>query len=241
MERFRGNVWLDGLDPLAGVRPRRPRGPRRRRHPARARDSSPAARRRRSIPIPASATPTPSARSRRAGATRTSASTPRWSRAGASRSAIARMPGRDLARPSPGGRAAPASASQGISYRQKSYRAVAGPRQQAGRKLLAAGTAAPAEGGRNGGRPPSGDRAGGALARLPEADAPPTLPHAAREMKVDLHRGAGPRRRGARSRAAALRRAGRASSRAWSPWTGCRPPTAPRSASPAARTSASRA
>ena len=146
--------------------------------------SSPAARPRRSIPIPASRTPTPSARSRRAGATRTSGSTPRWSRAGASPSAIAWMPGRDLARPSPGGRAAPASASRGISYRQKSYRAVAGPRQQAGRKLLAAGTAAPAEGGRNGGRPPSGDRAGGALARLPEADAPPTPPHAAREMKV---------------------------------------------------------
>ena len=61
MERFRGNVWLDGLAPFARVRPRRPRDPGRRARRCACASGSPAARRRPSIPRPASATPTPSA------------------------------------------------------------------------------------------------------------------------------------------------------------------------------------
>ena len=54
MERFRGNVWLDGLEPFGRVRPGRARDPDRRRGARRCASGSPAASRPRSIPRPAS-------------------------------------------------------------------------------------------------------------------------------------------------------------------------------------------
>ena len=54
MERFRGNVWLEGLAPFARVRPRRAGDPRRRGGAGGARADHPLRRDRRSIPIPGS-------------------------------------------------------------------------------------------------------------------------------------------------------------------------------------------
>ena len=143
MERFRGNVWLDGLEPFAefdlvGRDLRLGEA-----EPAGARAHHPLQGHHASIPLPASATPTPSARCARAGTTRTSGSMPRSSPAAAS--PWATRPRREA----------------GLHARARARRRGAGARPQALRRPLRL-----PEGRRRHGRP-AARRPGGGLLRRP--------------------------------------------------------------------------